>query len=307
MEDKQTPLTSVFPDAEGYRSSACSADPRLLEELRLAAAAQTLFAEVHRQIEPWIALQLVRTERDVLRRELERLTQLKQAGRPAFLGGLVSDSLDRICLLMTRRARDLRAVLAASGVPLDPVRLELVLALLLRDGASTPLQGEIRRRAADVERYLISPMPGASNKGGELPQGVDPELLKDLRHVRAYFGALASVRPKLELWEAFSLAVSERAPTPDINGVTEALVEVRLRKALIAKALRRYVAGLPIGTYSYDAMELAFAFILASPEGCCRARQWMESPEQFKREAAIRVEGVIGRAQKYLQVLQATA
>ena len=28
-----------------------------------------------------------------------------------------------------------------------------------------------------------------------------------------------------------------------------------------------------------------FAFILASSEGCLRARQWMESPEQFKREA----------------------
>ena len=307
MPDKQKPVTSVFPDAEGYRSAGCSADPRPLEELRLAEAARALFAGVHRPIEPWIALQLVRTERDILRRECERLTWLKQAGRPAFLGGLVSDSLDRIRLLMCRRVLDLRAVLAASGLPLDPVRLELVLALLLRDGASTPLRGEVCMRAADVELYLSSPMPGASNKGGELPQGVDPELLKDLRHVRAYFGALAPVRPKLELWEAFSLAVSNRAPTLDVSGVYGALVEVRLRKALIAKGLRRYVAGLQIGTYSYDAMELAFAFILASPEGCCRARQWMESPEQFKREAAIRVEGVIGRAQKYLQVLRATA
>jgi len=307
MPDKQKPLTSVFPDVEGHRSEACSADPRLLEELRLAEAARTLFAEVHRQIEPWSALQLVRTERDILRRELDRLTRLRQAGRQAFLGGLVSDSLDQIRLRMSRRVPDLRAVVAASGVPLDPVRLELVLALLLRDGASTPLRGEIRMRAADVELYLKGSLPGASNKGEELPQGVDPELLRDLRRVRAYFGALAPVRPKLELWEAFTLAVSERAPTLDASGVYEALVEVRLRKALIAKGLRRYVAGLPIGTYSYDAMELAFAFILTSPEGCCRARQWMESPEQFKREAAIRVEGVIGRAQKYLQVLRPTA
>jgi hypothetical protein len=54
-------------------------------------------------------------------------------------------------------------------------------------------------------------------------------------------------------------------------------------------------------------MELAFAFIRASPEGCCRARQWDGVPEQFKPEAAIRVEGVIGRVQEYLQVLRATA
>ena len=123
------------------------------------------------------------------------------------------------------------------------------------------------------------------------------------------------------MWEAFSLAVRDRrsarqaverlrAPD-DLNAevirLYEGLVEVRSKGATRAKELRRYVAGLPIGKYAQDTMELAFAFILASAEGCRRAEQWMEAPDQFRREAAIRVEGVIGRAQKYLHSLRATA
>jgi hypothetical protein len=292
---------------EKQNPPASAADPRLLEEFRLAEEARALYSELHWPIEPWIALQLARTDRGILRGELERLSGLRKAGRAASPGGLVADSLDRINLAMSRSARDLRSLLAASGVLPDPIRLELVLALLLRDGASTPLPGEIRLRAAEIELYLRAPPPSPSNKVEEVPEGVDRELLRDLRHLRAYFGPLAGVRPRLELWEAFSLAVSKTADALDVDGLYGALVEVRLRKAQIARGLRRYVSELPIGHYAYDTMELAFAFILTSPEGCCRARQWMESPEQFKREAAIRVEGVIGRAQKYLQALRATA
>jgi hypothetical protein len=331
MSDQQKPLimvmdpepktsTSLFwlLDAEESSASSCSADPRLLEEFRLAEVARALFGEVHWPIEPWVALRLARTEGDLLRREVERLTRLKQAGRVDSLGGLVGDSLDRINLGMSRRARELRASLLASCVPLAPVHLEFVLAVLLRDGASTPSEAEIQKRSAEVELYLTAPARGASAKAEELPRGVDRELLEALRQAEAFLGALAPVRPKVELWEAFSLAMrdrraakpaSERMRAPDVEAVRlyPALVKVRLEKALLANALRRYVAGLEIGKYSSDTMELTFAFILASPEGCRRAKQWMESPGQFRREAAIRVEGVIGRAQKYLYALRATA
>jgi|SRR5579862_2509638 len=304
--------------SEGHRLVSNPIDPHLLEEFRLAEGARALFGELHRPIEPWLALQLARTDEDLLRREILRLTRLKQAGRVVVLGGLITDSLDRINLVMGRRARDLRAVLTTSGVPLDPARRDFVLAILLRDGASTPLQGEIRITAAEVEHYLNAPVRGPSDAVPVLPQGVDAELLQDLRRVDTIFDALALVRPKVELWEAFSLAVRSRsdeeqtsqrvrAPDPEIPDLCGALIEVRLNMALLSRVLRRYVSGLPIGHYSSDTMELAFAFILASPEGCRRARQWMESPEQFKREAAIRVEGVIGRAQKYLHALRAIA
>jgi hypothetical protein len=320
MDPDPTTTTSRLPlrAAEGHRGASGSANPRLLEEFRLAEGARSFFGERHWPIEPWVALQLARTEEHLLRHELERLTRLRQAGRPVFLGGLVADSLDRIRLVMSRRARALRVVLATSGVPLDPVLLELVLAFLLRDGASTPLQGEIRIMAAEVQLYLAALARDATGGAQVLPQGVDAELLKNLRQLGGIYIALASVRPKVELWEAFSLSVRDplaaeqangrmRAPGAEVAGLYGTLVELRLKKTHLAHALRHYVAGLPIGSYSSETMELAFAFILASPEGCRRARQWLESPGQFKREAAIRVEGVIGRAQKYLHALRATA
>jgi hypothetical protein len=52
-------------------------------------------------------------------------------------------------------------------------------------------------------------------------------------------------------------------------------------------------------------MDLAFGFLLASSEGRSRAEQWLEDPQRFLREAAIRVEGVIGKAQKYQAALSA--
>jgi hypothetical protein len=297
------------------------ADTRLLEEFRLADQARRLFAGLRWSIEPWVALRLARTEGEFLRREVERLACLQQSGRAASLGGLLADSVERIGRIMGRRARELREALAATSVALDPVQLELVLAVLLRDGAANPSESEVRRRAAEVATYVSAPEPEAAAGPRPLPQGVDADLLEDLRHVEAFLGALSPVRPKVEVWEAFSLAVRDRraakqaiermrAPD-DLNAevirLYEGLVEVRSLKGPRAITLRRYVASLPIGSYAKETMELAIAFILASDEGCRRLEQWLEAPEQFQREAAIRVEGVIGRAQKYMHALRASA
>ena len=119
MSDQRKPITVINPeqntstplfwllDAEESCPAAGSADPRLLKECRLAEEARALFGELHWSIEPWITLWLARTEGDLLRREVDRLTQLKQAGRVAFLGGLVADSLDRITMgsMSVARAR----------------------------------------------------------------------------------------------------------------------------------------------------------------------------------------------------------
>lgn len=296
-------------------------DPRLLEEFRLAETARKLLGDLNWPLEPWVALRLARTEGDFLRREVERLDRLRQSGRAVSIGGLLADSVERIGRILCRRARELRDALASSPVALDPVHLELVHAVLLRDGAANPSEVEVGRRLAEVQSYLAAPERGSAAEAEALPQGVDADLLEDLRHVESFLGALSPVRPKVEVWEAFSLAVRDRrsarqaverlrAPD-DLNAevirLYEGLLEVRSKGASRAKELRRYVAGLPIGKYAPDTMELAFAFILASAEGCRRAEQWMEAPDQFRREAAIRVEGVIGRAQKYLHSLRATA
>jgi hypothetical protein len=93
----------------------------------------------------------------------------------------------------------------------------------------------------------------------------------------------------------------------DLIRFFETLLDLRQKQSRRAQALRKYLSTLPIGRYSADTMELAIAFIVASPEGSRRLDQWLEDPERHRREAAIRVEGVIGRAQKYLHVLRASA
>jgi hypothetical protein len=86
--------------------------------------------------------------------------------------------------------------------------------------------------------------------------------------------------------------------------VLERILEVRTRHSRLAIKLRNYLNHLPIGKYNRELMELAFGFLLASPEGRGRAEQWLEDPQRFLREAAIRVEGVIGKAQKYQAALR---
>src|SRR5438552_17922899 len=118
-------------------------EPCAYGEFRLAESARALFGEFHWPIERWCTLRLARAEPDFLRREVERLSRLKQAGRAATLGGLLADSVDRIVRIMGRRAVELRRALGASGVLLDLARLELVLAVLLRDGAGSASEAEI--------------------------------------------------------------------------------------------------------------------------------------------------------------------
>jgi hypothetical protein len=296
-------------------------DPRLLEEFRLADQARSLFLGLGWTVEPWVAMRLARTEGEHLRRELDRLGRLKQAGRGASLGGLLADSVERIRRTMGRRALEMRDSISTCGVPLDPIHLELVLALLLRDGAGAVTEKAVWTKSRELQSYLAAPSEPTALSGQPLPPGVDAELLEDLRHVEVFMGALAPARPKAEVWEAFSLAVRdrrsakqavERMRSPDdlnseVIRLFEGLLEVRALRGEKAELLRRFIAGLPIGSYQKETMELAIAFILASEEGCRRLDQWMESPEHFRREAAIRVEGVIGRAQKYLHALRLSA
>src|SRR5204863_396583 len=153
----------------------------------------------------------------------------------------------------------------------------------------------------------------------ELPPGVNVDLLEDLRHADRLRHAFGPASPGIELWEAMTLAIEDRASAgraaeqlragrPDDGGLIvllERILDVRTRHSRLATKLRNYFNHLPIGRYNRDLMDLAFGFLLASSEGRSRAEQWLEDPQRFIREAAIRVEGVIGKAQKYQAALRA--
>ena len=84
-------------------------------------------------------------------------------------------------------------------------------------------------------------------------------------------------------------------------------LELRFRWTPLVRALSRFVRSLPTGRYSGETLDLAIGFILASPEGREHARAWIEDPRRLRREAALRLEGVIGRAQKYQVALRDAA
>jgi hypothetical protein len=304
----------------------------LVEEFRLAEEARRELGGLGWSLEPWLAVRLARTESDFLKRELSRLGALRASGRAATMGAILAESITRIRQTLGRRVGDMRAVLEASTISLDPIQFELTLALLVRDGLGKATDEAIRARALEVNRYLRlleakeappAPEASATPSSRPLPEGVDAELLADLRNVEAFLRALGPSGGRIEFWELFSVAVRDRrwveraterlrARVPDdleadLIRFFEFLLDLRQKQSRRAQALRKYLSTLPIGGYSADTMELAIAFIVASPEGARRLDQWLEDPERHRREAAIRVEGVIGRAQKYLHALRASA
>jgi hypothetical protein len=103
---------------------------------------------------------------------------------------------------------------------------------------------------------------------------------------------------------AADLLRSRRADDGSLIRLLERILDARTRFSRLAIKLRNYLNHLPIGRYNRELMDLAFGFLLASQEGRSRAEQWLEDPQRFLREAAIRVEGVIGKAQKYQAALR---
>lgn len=300
----------------------------LLEEFPFSRRVRDAFGEIGIPMEPWEALALARSEGGHLRQELDRIASLRRAGRSARPGFLLLESLSRHRETLGRLARGLRVLLTRrGGTAVRPDVLEAALALALVDPA----------RRADAARWIdgetFDPAPlfelaarcCADASTLELPPGVDRELFSDLVETRRFLEALAGQDRRIEPWEVFCLAVQDRssvaqaaerlrsaegqAAAADGNAVTvrllERLLDVRFRWTPFVRRLAAFVRRLPIGRYGRETIDLALAFTLASSEGRDRARQWLEDPVHFRREAAIRLEGVIGRAQKYLSALRA--
>ncbi|HLY09821.1 MAG TPA: hypothetical protein VKW04_11000 [Planctomycetota bacterium] len=299
-------------------------DSALIKDLKLAEDARLLFRELGFALELWEALRLARTEHVTLTCEMERLQKLRKQGRSPSLGGLIIDSIEQMRKSLGPRVRNYRDVLRSSNVAGDSVRLDL-LAGLLAQHPSLPTADEIMTLSAQVDRCRRAMLhrPGTEIRKvaapAVLPPDINGDLLEDLRHAERLRLAFGPASPGIELWEAMTLSLDDRAAaqlaTDQLRArreddgtlvrVLERILDVRTRHSRLAIKLRNYMNHLQIGRYNRDLMELAFGFLLASPEGRGRAEQWLEDPQRFLREAAIRVEGVIGKAQKYQAALRA--
>ena len=297
-------------------------DKALVDDLKLAEDARLLFREQGFAIELWEALRLARTERTTLACEMERIQKLRKQGRSPSLGGLIIDSIDQARKKLGPRVRNYRDVLRSSNVAGDSVRLDLLAGLLAQHPA-LPTAGEIMALSAQVDRCRLALLKRPATEvrkpaPAPLPPDVNGELVEDLRYAEKLRRSFGPASPGIELWEAMTLALQDRAAagqaadllharrTDDgtLIRTLERILDVRTRHSRLATKLRNYLNFLPIGKYNRELMDLAFGFLLASDEGRSRAEQWLEDPQRFLREAAIRVEGVIGKAQKYQAALR---
>ena len=297
-------------------------DKALVDELKLAEDARLLFRELGFALELWEALRLARTEHVTLTCEMERLQKLRKQGRSPSLGGLIIDSIDQMRKKLLPRVRNYREVLRTSNVAGDTVRLDL-LAGLLAQHPTLPTAGEIMALSAQVDRCRQAMLQRPATEirkapAAPLAEDLNVDLVEDLRYAERLRLAFGPASPGIELWEAMSLALADRAAAGQaaellrarraddgsLVRILERILDVRIHHSRLAIKLRNYLNHLPIGKYNRELMELAFGFLLASSEGRSRAEQWLEDPQRFLREAAIRVEGVIGKAQKYQAALR---
>jgi hypothetical protein len=299
-------------------------DKALIADLKLAEDARLLFRELGFAIELWEALRLASTATGTLSSEMERLQKLRKQGRSPSLGGLIIDSIDQMRKTLGPRARQYREVLRSSNVAGDSVRLDLLAGLLAQNPA-LPTAGEIMALSAQVDRCRLALLQRPATEvrkataPAEIPADLNADLFEDLRFAHKLRLSFGPASPGIELWEAMTLALEDRAAAGQaadqlrarraddgtLVRILERILDVRTRHSRLATKLRNYLNHLPIGRYNRELMELAFGFLLASSEGRSRAEQWLEDPQRFLREAAIRVEGVIGKAQKYQAAISA--
>ncbi len=161
----------------------------------------------------------------------------------------------------------------------------------------------------------------------ELPHGVDPDILEDVRRVEQCRKIFEETHQQIEVWEVFLLVMLDRDATKNKieklldlkkNGKTqeftegalhlfESLLKMRAQYGRFVRPLREFLSTLQVGTFGKDTTEMALGFIVASTRGRERASQWMESPKSYRQEAAGRYEDIISRTMKYQTALRMTS
>ncbi len=161
----------------------------------------------------------------------------------------------------------------------------------------------------------------------ELPPGVDPEILEDVRRVEHCRRIFEQTHQQIEVWEVFMLVMTDRDATRGrVNellhlretgeqelfnegalSLFELLLKVRAQQGKLVRPLRDFLAALPIGSFGKETMEMALGFIVASARGREAAQMWLEEPGRYKMQASGRLEDIISRTMNYQTALRLTA
>src|SRR5207253_188638 len=157
-----------------------------------------------------------------------------------------------------------------------------LLAGLLAQHPSLPTADEIMKLSAQVDRcrrgMLHRPVTEVRKAPApvELPADINGDLLEDLRYAERLRLSFGPASPGIELWEAMTLSLEDRAAAGlaaeklrakreddgSLIRVLERILEVRTRHSRLAIKLRNYMNHLQIGRYNRELMELAFGFLL---------------------------------------------
>ena len=161
----------------------------------------------------------------------------------------------------------------------------------------------------------------------DLPKGVDPDVLDDVRRVEQCRQIFATTHQQIEVWEVFCLVMLDREKTKQsvesllaaqANGggpefmdgalaLFQDLLTMRAKYGKLARLVRGFITTLSVGSFGKETMEMALGFIMASPRGRDRVQQWIEAPDSFRVEASGRLEDILSRTMNYQTALRLTA
>lgn len=161
----------------------------------------------------------------------------------------------------------------------------------------------------------------------ELPVGVDPDVLEDIRCIEECRGILTDHQHKVEPWELFLLvlggqsasragvddllALKKSGDAPKLAGGAKALYDklmgLRMKYGPMVYRLEEFMEAMHVGNFGRETMDMAVGFIVGSARGRERAQAWLADPAGLQQEASGRLEDVISRVMRYQTALRAAA
>jgi hypothetical protein len=158
--------------------------------------------------------------------------------------------------------------------------------------------------------------PRKSSPDPALAPGLtDPKTLQELQNARLTYGYLRHKGDPAQFWEALLLARSGRAlvatadgrpiaVSPGSEGATlRELEAIRADGSALVQKLRRLVEGVPGLPEPADRLEMALAFLLASPRDRQAAARWLEYPEDHREKAAKKLQSLAVVSDPYREAL----